>query len=357
MRDLKIHPEELVHAATKNEEEDVAGDPELPSTASDVPFSRTGSLYLLATMAASSVLFGVPTSMPLLHLLPDFAAIVMSFIGDPSIGGIGMEPVPLIDSILFLGFVITNTQEDVVSENDQNFNNILQRLSLVSANMPQPPMRYNAHLLTSTILHLHPSDHVRLAFIRDTLEHCPYENLKASAVGWLKDELLLADKQEQQSKVSDDESSIFSSPVVLTILGPFLFINPSTLLEGQSPAEDHEIFLAYQPFFLAVLNLLYLLLTSSSLYTNLDIASLLKERDPSQFLKPLEETANGFREKLMSGDLGYRHSEGEDIATAGSRYREEKDRELAPMKLLAMTVQEVLGAMAKHGILDSGQEA
>ena len=145
-------------------------------------------------MAASSALFYAPASLPSLSLIPDFATILASSLGDSATGSTGAEPEPLIDAVLFLGFLIIKSGRGIPPDNDTAYNNILQRLSLLSANMPSPALRYHAYVLTCSILHAHPSDHVRLAFIGDTLEHCPYENLKASAIGWLKDEILAAER-------------------------------------------------------------------------------------------------------------------------------------------------------------------
>ena len=359
-----MDPQELVSAATKPEEEEKEGDQELPSSASEVALSRMGSLYLLATIAASSVLFDAPASLPPLNFLPEFTAIVNNFLGDPSMGGIGMEPEPLVDTILFLGFVITNTQQIFISDStveqelvttkdDEGFTPVLQRLSLLSANMPSPSMRYNAHLLTSSILHSHPSHDLRFSFIRDTLEHCPYENLKASAIGWLKDELLAATTDPE--RVANKEAmlpDIFANEDALTELAPFIFVNVDTLMEGRSTSDSYEAFIAHQPFYLAVLNLLYLLLLSPTLYSDLEMAELVEEYGHTKFLDPLLNASKKFREKIMTGELGYDGREEADVAMAGSKYREEKTMELAPLKLLGMTVEEVIGAMAKHDISD-----
>lgn len=65
---------------------------ELPSKPIDVPLSRTGSLYLLSTMAASSALFYAPASLPSLSLIPDFATILAGSLGDSATGSTGQSP-------------------------------------------------------------------------------------------------------------------------------------------------------------------------------------------------------------------------------------------------------------------------
>jgi len=332
---LKISAEELLAVIKKPEVAEADESEELPSMASDVPLSRTGSLHLLATMAASSTFFNARASLPSLHLTPDFAAILGSSLGDSATGSTGAEPEPLIDAVLFLGFLILGAQKAITSENDEVYNNILQRLSLLSANLPSPVLRYSAHLLTSSILHLHPQDHFRLAFIRDTLEHCPFENLKASAVGWLKDDLLTADKNAQKTE-SDTEPLIFATPAALSTLSPFLFPSLDTLIEGQSTTNSYTTFQAYQAFFLAVLNLLYLLLSSPSLSVRLGLAPSIKA-DPghlSKFLHPLTNAARRFRTAILSDEIGYSDDEGRDAA-------------LASLELMDMSVQQVENVMTQ----------
>lgn len=335
VRDLKIGAEELLSVITKSEAPDAEEEDELPSTASDVPLSRTGALYLLATMAASSAFFDAPASLPPLHFVPEYAAILGSSLGDSSTGSTGAEPEPLIDSVLFLGFSILDNQPQITSEHDQVYNNIIQRLSLLSANMPSPVLRYHAHLLTSSILHLHPEDRFRLAFIRDTLEHCPFENLKASAVGWLKDELLSADRPAQEKR-PDEDPSIFATPAALETLQPFLFPNIDTLMEGQSTTDGYATFQAYQTYFLAVLNLLYLLLSSPSLSVRLGLANSAKQ-DPdhfSRFLNPLSDASRRFRTSILSDEIEHGDEEGKEAALAG-------------LELVDMSVQQVEDVITK----------
>ena len=224
-------------------------------------------------MAAASALFDAPTSLPDMGIHPNYTAILDTFIAEPESSGIGSEPVPLIDSIIFLGTFILNKQTLSLPLDDAQFNNILQRLSLLSAHTSSPELRYHAHLLTSKILHSHPSDHVRLAFVKDTLEHCPYESLKASTVGWLKTEILAADDHSAES--------IFKTPEALTTVAPLIFSHAqlSSLMDQTDLPVSEKIsnFGANTPFYLATLNLYYLLLSSSMLFERLEIRRLTEE--------------------------------------------------------------------------------
>ena len=193
-------------------------------------------------------------------------------------------------------------------DEDDIYNLLLQRLSLLSANCPSPVLRYHAHILTSSILHAHPSDYFKLSFIHDTLEHCPYENLKASAVAWLKDELLAADKRAtsrttESSPDTESNPGVLASGRVLVVLEPVLFPNIAALLEGLSTMDAYAAFQAHQAFFLAVLNLLYLLMSSPTLsvrYAVKDQRELYRG-----FLTSLESLSRRFRSDIISGAIPY----------------------------------------------------
>ena len=288
-------------------------------------------------MAASSALFDAPTASLSLNIVPDFAAILASALGDSATGSTGAEPEPLIDAVLFLGFLTIDSGQGMSTNDDTAYNNILQRLSLLSANMPSPALRYHAHVLTSSFLHAHPSDPFRLAFIRDTLEHCPYENLKASAIGWLKDELLAANKDTQVKKETTAETSIFSTPAALTTLGPFICPDPEELMKDQSISDSYATFQAYQAFYLAVLNLVYLLLSSPHLLSKLQIATVVQEWRLSHLLSSLLGATNDFRNYIDKGRLGY----GDDEA---------KGAGMVSMDLVRMSISEVREAAQKAGI-------
>ncbi|KAI4285988.1 MAG: hypothetical protein L6R38_000215 [Xanthoria sp. 2 TBL-2021] len=250
---------------------------DLPASASEVPLSRPGCLYLLCASYASAVLFRAPSQQLQDPSKPTFFSLLSDFLGDPSSSTFGSESLSLIDSLLFFGHY-TLQGDDLGSflerpENDSVFTKTLQYFSIISANTPSAALRYTAHLLTSKILYAHPNDHLRLSFIKDTLQHCPYENLKGSAVGWLKDEILAANTPKisnaagQPSLEGNHEktnSSIFATPTCIATLAPHLFISPNNMT-------TKDEFNAHEGFFLAALNLYYLLLSKEGLKEKLDL--------------------------------------------------------------------------------------
>ena len=108
------------------------------------------------------------------------------FLGTHGPATVGSKEEGIIDAILSVGLWLERSKK-VFSRplEDEDFLRHLQTLSLLSANHSSPTTRYIAHSLTPSILHAHPKNNSRLTFITDTLENCPYEGLKASAVAWL----------------------------------------------------------------------------------------------------------------------------------------------------------------------------
>lgn len=321
----------MLAVATEPEPRNAEVEDDLPLSASDVPLSHIGSLHLLSATAAASALLDVPTSLPPMKIFPTYTSILTHFLYEPSTGRVGTEPSTLIDTILFLGFFILNDyRPSTLPESDETFTSSLQYLSLLSANNPSPTLRYNAHLLTASLLHSHPSDHVRLAFIRDTLEHCPYENLKASSIGWLKNELLLANTKSIPIEV-EESPSIFATPTALTTLAPSLFPDLSHPEDTdhdqtqQHPLTTRSSFEAHQPFYLSVLNLLFLLLSSPSLFSALDIPALTEEYD--------------IHSRFLGG-----------LSALSMQFRKEQEGEEDDFELLSMSLERVTEKMKETGI-------
>lgn len=329
-RDLKVDSGELLSVITKPKVDDPEGEEGSLLGADQAPFHHQGSLFLLCAMVVASALLDVPTSLPELRIFPSYGAIIFNFIGEDSLSEIGSENEAVVDAVLFLGFFILSQNSEIDPPKDgEEFTLVLQRLSILSAVCTSPSLRYHAHVLTTSILRSHPLDTVRLAFIHDTLEHCPYENLKGSAIGWLKDEILVADSK---LKLSPSFKSVFLSPSTISKLVPVLFPNPRKLF---TPGMEHEQFFAYFSFYLAALNFYYLLLTSASLYLNLEIKTLTQQHDlRGTFLLPLR-------------DIGREVDRGTVRQSDGGESAAEEGKILAETELLETTIQMIEEGLKK----------
>ncbi|EHK99370.1 hypothetical protein M7I_4774 [Glarea lozoyensis 74030] len=83
-----------------------------------------------------------------------------------------------------------------------------------------------------------------------TLEHCPYETLKASAVSWLKEELVTAQERKTEN--------VFGTTLALAAAQPYLFPDTSALREADEKELEEELAQSF-PFHMAVLNFIYLI--------------------------------------------------------------------------------------------------
>lgn len=185
--DLKISDELLLDAATSPDMAKETDDDEPPASSADIPLSGPGCALLLAARQASDVLYGRDTTKAL-DIFPQHNSLVNVTFGAAitDTGAPGSEPEALIDACIALGLLALEDDNIGLPTSDTQFKEYLQVVSLLASNCPSSNLRGYAHYLVTTMLRSHPDDKVRYSFIRDTLEHCPYENLKTAAVGWLK---------------------------------------------------------------------------------------------------------------------------------------------------------------------------
>ncbi|KAK8188977.1 YAP-binding/ALF4/Glomulin [Phyllosticta capitalensis] len=331
--DLNLESEDLYKTIidTKPELKSLSNDEDdPPASAADIPLSKTGALFLYTKRKVGETLYDQPSDARDLAIFPDHATILQNFVGVESAGDTGLHSDALVDSILALGILAIEKNNVGEPKEDEDFVRYLQTTSLISANNPSPTLRYHAHYLTSTVLRSQPSDLVRLSFIRDTLEHCPYENLKAVAVGWLKGETVEANLSALQPasqssghshsrNVSTSSAmsevvtpSIFATPVALATTAPFLFPDLTHDLTGPSLSESWTKFRLDLSFYLATLNFYILLLTAQPLHKQLDVQGLHEGNDVGgSYLHPLRQAVQKFRRAFEEG--GELRTEGEDV--------------------------------------------
>lgn len=285
------------------EKEELDQGDEPPDSAEDVPFSEWGALLLFAASIAKKMLYTDDALSSPISIFPHHAKVLSAYFADlaPS------QSEASVDAVIFLGLSALEAEAIGDIPDDEAFNNYLLKTSYFAVNSPSPSLRYNAHLLTSIILHSHPSDTVRLSFISDTLEHCPYESLKATAVGWLKHEIITANLATSSQEASTDESptSIFSSSVALSKVAESLFPDLSIDLGTSAALPDAWMhFNQNLSFYLATLSFYYFLLRAEQLHEALNIASLHKTSDiGGSYLTPMRAASERFSKALSDGEL------------------------------------------------------
>ena len=268
--------------------------------------SKRGLLYLLAMKARAALLDR--TEMPFdFSVFPSHRSILDILIHQESLDSLSPA---LLDSILLLGWAACHSNQNNIEVSDhRTFFEYLNQLNLVSSCAGQPRLRYHFHVYSSTLLHAHPFSQTRLEYIKDTIENCPFPNLKVVAVTWLKNEISFAFNIEKPtyagvvlfgSKKGEDDLSgnVFKTPAAIITTASSIFASPGDV-------EDADVELRV-PFWIASLNLLYFLCTSQEVFASLDMASLLDNnvalrRFREVGMVELETIAQGY-EKLTRVD-------------------------------------------------------
>ncbi|KAF1826964.1 DUF1760-domain-containing protein [Dissoconium aciculare CBS 342.82] len=340
-KDLRISDQDLLEVAITVEKlpAHTGDEEEPPKSAEDIPLSRLGSLLLYAARRSSNVLYdGASRDRASFSLFPDHHELIKNCLASPELGAgqLGTEPEALIDSVLALSLVCLEGDSIGVPNSDDDFNHYLQTIAFLSSNCPDANLRGHAHYITTTVLRSQPNDRVRLDFIRDTLEHCPYENLKVSAVGWIKGETIESNPPSPTPEHDHSERSIFASPYALDSLGAYLFPAIQALGPDAHIGDAWIDFQVNVSFYLASLNFLYLLLTAGHLHQRLDIPDLWSNNDvPGSFLQPLRNLATQFQAELKEG---------------GALASESSGSVLAELQLLDETIQKVTKAASRLSI-------
>ena len=313
-QDLGLETEELISTILDSEIEKrgaPGSEDEPPATAADIPLSRTGALILYTARNVKQELYAAAQGdeKTSISIFPGHATILKNFVGALGQQTVGLEPEALLDTILALGLIALENNNIGEPQDDESFAQYLQTVSLISANTPSPSLRGHAHYLTTTILRSHPHDLVRLTFIRDTLEYCPYENLKASAVSWLKGETLEANGP-RSADADESQMSIFATPVALQTVAPHLWPDLGSHYASLND-EVGDSWIQFRQelgFYVAALNFYYLLLQGKHLHEPLGVKSL----DITHYLGLLKKVAVKFQQELKEGgQLGAVVEEGE----------------------------------------------
>nr|POF13634.1 hypothetical protein CFP56_02657 [Quercus suber] len=342
-QDLKLTSEALFAATKLVETLPLLGhdEDEPPTSAKDIPLSRIGALFLYTAIQVSRILYDRPSPNQHLAIFHDHRELLRNCLASPENGSgfLGQEPEALVDAVLVLGLICLEENEIGQPESNEQFNEYLQVTALLSSNCPSPNLRGHAHYLTSTVLRSQPDDEVRFGFIHDTMEHCPFENLKVSAVGWIKGETIEANgptlmpgHNHDHDETDGGESSIFATPKALERLGPYLFPSLHVDLVTAPVPEAWMTFRTNVSFYLASLNFIYLLLHARQLHQKLEIQDLWTNADiAGSFLQPLRDARARFSQELGSN--------GELAGESGEEVR-------AELNLLEQTIERVTQAVA-----------
>ncbi|KAK2753158.1 hypothetical protein FQN54_007984 [Arachnomyces sp. PD_36] len=300
----------------------------VPSSPADIPLERHGCLLLLAARYATTILFQSGRPVVKTSVYPDLAKILFNFLGQPRMpqGGTFSEPDALADSLLTL-VVLTLERPVEKPESDEQFENFV--LSLVACSRTPRLRRYNRiERLAWKVFHGNPSSLSRLRLVRKSLEDPgDLRFAREPAIGWIKDEILSPNNQEQEQNVFLDQKYIASLfPLIYDASDlPSSSENEPTA-SSSSPFSPLTLdFLEFTqklaPYHLAALNLYYLLTQSKDLRNRLEVPKL-DVHFFEHYKSPLLECIFRFIDDRPSrGGNGVLEKElGEEAAAAGMQY-------------------------------------
>lgn len=249
-------------------------------------------------------------------IFPDHAKLVARFF-DSAVP----SSIAIVDAIVAIGLWLEHSNKFVSGEfKDNDFMAHLRALSLWSATNPSPGLRYCTHKLTSAILHAHPVDAMRLTFISKTLQGSSDEfgdiALKASAITWLKEELIIAHERKSQN--------LFSTTSALLETKSHIFPNLSSLVDKPDEELTEDL---VQSFAVHMAALNFLFLVAGEQYKNVVPSGMMKEVQ-SEFLAPLKTTQErALKSLVLAEDSEAPHTEldllGEQIFMCSSKLHEE----------------------------------
>ena len=248
----------------------------------DFKASGEGILHLLA-LKVNAALLGALDAPFLISVSEDHCLIIETFAdvtrtSEPQASSV-------LDSVLLLGWAALTWNggfSHFYDDDKEAFFNYLNQLNMISACTPHAHLRHQYHIYSSIILHSNQSSQIRLNYVKDTLENCPFPNLKVSAIGWLKGEIASAfnlgpaisfnfTKFLACSQLQGQEDNVFATPNALSSTAPYLFATPSN--------PDDADLISNLPFWVASVNLLYLLHSSHCVYNGLKVADLGQDSD------------------------------------------------------------------------------
>lgn len=249
-------------------------DPESPG---DIRLSSTGFWCLAAYWVFSSEVFGSLSPKPEMHIFPDLSGLLQTYLSDQFESAILQRP-GAIDAILALGLWLHRGGKFIADDTKgtPNFMAYHHSLTICAVFHPSLSTRNAATTLAGLTLHADPDDADRLRILDDLLENCAFPTLKACAVTWLREEIVLAATGKLDNR--------FAHAECIESLQYSLFPNLADLVTADVGAME-EYWLQTHPFHLQAANFAYLLLAGKG-FAHLvpeGMASAVEER----YVRPL----------------------------------------------------------------------
>ncbi|CAG8055662.1 unnamed protein product [Penicillium olsonii] len=277
---------------------------EPPTDPNQIPLERHGSLLLLAARTAGATLFASGQPLPQLAVFPDLSLIFNHFVGgSTNLDEIAFgQPHALLDSLLAVT-VYTLQQPTRPPSNEADFKQFVVTLTACTARQSHGIVRQ----IPATVFQSYPSPETRFKLIYNILKEDRLASARDSAITWLKQELLAG------------SSTLFQDPHYLWALFPTLFSPVSTASSSDLVTAWTRLTQTQGPPLHSALNLYYLLLSSTSLRSTLQLEKTVKFFR-SHVLDPLRRVFHAFEVDLTAkgGEGVIEAAVGEEMCQAGN---------------------------------------
>lgn len=172
---------------------------------------------------------------------------------------------------------------------------------------PSLAVRNATTLLAGAVLHADPDPEDRLKILQDLLENCIFASLKACAVTWLREELLLAGGS---TAGNTNTNTPFATTEAVELLQYIIFPDLQALQEEATAtvAEDEamavllEYWMQNGPFLLQAANFAYFLFRSEQFRTTV-VPPGMGPAIGQRYVEPLVQAATKLRNKLAEDEM------------------------------------------------------
>ncbi|KAJ5347700.1 hypothetical protein MYU51_009663 [Penicillium brevicompactum] len=297
-RDVGLDSKELLEIISSSPTDQVAqlDFDEPPTDPNQIPLERHGSLLLLAARTAGATLFASGQPLPPVSVFPELSVIFKHFVGETTnFDEIAFgQPHALLDSLLAVT-VYALQQPINPPSSESEFKDFVVTLTACTARQSHGIVRQ----IPATVFRSHPSPETRFKLIYTILEDEHLASARDSAIAWLKEELLAS------------SSTLFQDPHYFWALFPTLFSPVKAASSSDLVVNWTRLTQTQGPPLHSALNLYYLLLSSTSLRSQLQLEKTVKFFR-AHVLNPLRQTFHSFE-----GDLTAKGGEGVIEAAVG----------------------------------------
>ncbi|KAJ5328477.1 hypothetical protein N7452_008867 [Penicillium brevicompactum] len=297
-RDVGLDSKELLEIISSSPTDQVAqlDFDEPPTDPNQIPLERHGSLLLLAARTAGATLFASGQPLPPVAVFPELSVIFKHFVGETTnFDEIAFgQPHALLDSLLAVT-VYALQQPINPPSSESEFKNFVVTLTACTARQSHGIVRQ----IPATVFRSHLSPETRFKLIYTILEDEHLASARDSAIAWLKEELLAS------------SSTLFQDPHYFWALFPTLFSPVKAASSSDLVVNWTRLTQTQGPPLHSALNLYYLLLSSTSLRSQLQLEKTVKFFR-AHVLNPLRQIFHSFE-----GDLTAKGGEGVIEAAVG----------------------------------------